>query len=44
MEENIGSISIGFTSDELKEIEIAALKIKPKGERYSEFSAKMIDR
>lgn len=42
--ENIGSSSIEFTSGELLEIETAVSKIKPQGERYSESSAKMIDR
>ena len=42
--ENIGSALIEFTSGELEEIEKAASKIKPQGERYSETSAKMIDR
>jgi aryl-alcohol dehydrogenase-like predicted oxidoreductase len=42
--ENIGSTSIELTSGELLEIETAALNIKPQGDRYSEGSAKMIDR
>ena len=44
LEENIGSTSIEFTASELKEIEIEASKIKPQGDRYSEGSAKLIDR
>jgi aryl-alcohol dehydrogenase-like predicted oxidoreductase len=42
--ENTGAISVKLTLNELKEIEIAASKIKPVGDRYSEGSAKMIDR
>jgi aryl-alcohol dehydrogenase-like predicted oxidoreductase len=44
LEENIGAESVSFTSDELKEIETAASEIKPRGERYSEGAARMIDR
>jgi len=44
LEENLGSVSINFTTDELKEIEFAVAKIKPEGGRYSENSEKMIDR
>lgn len=44
LEENIGAESIEFTSDEVREIETAASRIKPRGERYSEGAAKMIDR
>ncbi len=44
LEENIGSVAIEFTRDELTEIEAAASKIKPKGDRYSEDATKMIDR
>jgi len=44
LEENLGSVSVEFTSAELHEIEIEASKIKPQGHRYSEGSAKMIDR
>lgn len=42
--ENIGSTSIELTPGELQEIETAGSKIKPQGDRYSEGSAKMIDR
>jgi aryl-alcohol dehydrogenase-like predicted oxidoreductase len=42
--ENIGSTSIELTAGELLEIETGASKIKPIGDRYSEGSAKMIDR
>lgn len=44
MEENIGSVSIGFTSDELREIDTVISGLTPQGHRYSEGSAKMIDR
>jgi aryl-alcohol dehydrogenase-like predicted oxidoreductase len=42
--ENLGAASVGLTAGELLEIETAAVKIKPVGDRYSEGSAKMIDR
>ncbi|MFH0757673.1 MAG: aldo/keto reductase [Bacteroidota bacterium] len=44
LEENIASITVGFTREELQEIEIEASKMKAVGARYSEGSAKMIDR
>jgi aryl-alcohol dehydrogenase-like predicted oxidoreductase len=44
LNENIGSVSIELTSAELLEIETAGAKIKPQGDRYSEGSAKLIDR
>lgn len=44
LEENIGSTTVEFTKKELQEIEAEASKIKPQGDRYSEGSAKMIDR
>jgi aryl-alcohol dehydrogenase-like predicted oxidoreductase len=44
LEENTGSVSIELTPDELEEIETAASKLKPQGERYSGGSAKLIDR
>jgi len=42
--ENLGGALIEFNASELQEIETASKKIKPEGERYSEGSAKMIDR
>ena len=42
--ENVRSTSVKFTKEELQEIEIATSKIKAQGDRYSEGSAKMIDR
>jgi len=42
--ENIGAASLTLTSGELLEIETAASKIKSTGDRYSEGSAKMIDK
>jgi aryl-alcohol dehydrogenase-like predicted oxidoreductase len=42
--ENWGSASIELTPAELQEIETAASKIKPAGERYSGDSAKLINR
>jgi aryl-alcohol dehydrogenase-like predicted oxidoreductase len=44
LEENIGSVSVDITQEELKKIESEASKIKPTGDRYSEGFAKMIDR
>lgn len=44
LEENIGSTRVVFTKEELLEIETEASKIVARGERYSEGSAKMIDR
>ncbi|MFY9154250.1 MAG: aldo/keto reductase [Prolixibacteraceae bacterium] len=44
LEENLGSALIVFTPEEIQEIEVEALKIKPQGNRYSEGSARMIDR
>jgi aryl-alcohol dehydrogenase-like predicted oxidoreductase len=42
--ENLGAASLELTTDQLQEIEIAASKLKPVGNRYSEHSAKLIDR
>jgi len=42
--ENIGAISFELTTSELQEIETAAAKIKPVGDRYSGVSAKLINR
>jgi aryl-alcohol dehydrogenase-like predicted oxidoreductase len=42
--ENLGAASLELTTGELQEIETAAAKIKPVGDRYPEGSAKMIDR
>jgi aryl-alcohol dehydrogenase-like predicted oxidoreductase len=42
--ENLGAVSIYLSEAELKEIEIAASKIKPIGDRYSSGSAKLINR
>jgi aryl-alcohol dehydrogenase-like predicted oxidoreductase len=44
LEENSGSAMIGFTTEELQEIETEVSKIKAQGDRYSGGSAKMIDR
>jgi aryl-alcohol dehydrogenase-like predicted oxidoreductase len=44
LEENIASTAVEFTLEELQEIEIEASKMKAAGARYSEGSAKMIDR
>jgi len=42
--ENLGAASIELTNAELREIAIAAEKIKPAGDRYSGGSAKLINR
>jgi len=42
--ENIGSVSIELTADELLEIETAASKINVQGDRYTGASAKMVGR
>ena len=42
--ENLGSASVILSPGELQEIETASKKIKPVGDRYSEGSAKLIDR
>jgi len=44
LEENIASTTVTFTVEELEEIDAEAAKIIPQGDRYSEGSAKMIDR
>ncbi len=42
--ENLGAASVTLSGSELQEIETASAKIKPAGDRYSEGSAKLIDR
>jgi aryl-alcohol dehydrogenase-like predicted oxidoreductase len=42
--ENLGAASVTLSSDELLDIETASAKIIPAGDRYSEGSAKLIDR
>jgi len=44
LEENIGSVAIEFTADELNEIENASSKIKVQGERYPENLQKLVGR
>ncbi|MGE5427548.1 MAG: aldo/keto reductase [Methylococcaceae bacterium] len=44
LHENLGASSVVLTKGELQEIEAAAQKLEPVGERYSEGSARMIDR
>jgi aryl-alcohol dehydrogenase-like predicted oxidoreductase len=44
LEENIGSVNIEFTADELREIEDASSKIKVQGERYPEHLQKLVGR
>jgi aryl-alcohol dehydrogenase-like predicted oxidoreductase len=44
LHENLGAASITLNVEELREIETEASKIKPQGERYSEASARLIDR
>ena len=42
--ENMGASSVELSKSELQEIEVAAAKIKPVGDRYSGGSAKLINR
>lgn len=42
--ENAGAASLELSPVELEEIKMAVTKLKPQGDRYSEGSAKMIDR
>jgi aryl-alcohol dehydrogenase-like predicted oxidoreductase len=44
LSENIGSASVEFSSEDLREIETAASKIKVQGGRYPESSAKLVGR
>ncbi len=44
LEENIGSVGIEFTADELREIDNASSKIKVQGERYPEHLQKLVGR
>jgi aryl-alcohol dehydrogenase-like predicted oxidoreductase len=44
LDENLGSLSISLSSDELKNIDEASSRIKILGNRYSEAAQKMIDR
>ena len=44
LEENIGSVNIEFTSDELLEIDNASSEIKVQGERYPEQLQKLVGR
>jgi aryl-alcohol dehydrogenase-like predicted oxidoreductase len=44
LEENIGSVSIEFTADELREIDNASSEIKVEGERYPEHLQKLVGR
>lgn len=43
LEENIGSVDVELSDEDLKEIELAASKIAIQGQRYPESSQKMID-
>ncbi len=43
LHENLGATAIGFTADELQEINAASSKIDVQGDRYSEGNAKMIN-
>jgi aryl-alcohol dehydrogenase-like predicted oxidoreductase len=42
--ENLGAATISLSDNDLREIDTGAAKIRPVGERYSEASAKLIDR
>ena len=44
LEENIGSVAIEFTADELREIENASSEIKVEGDRYPEHLQRLVGR
>jgi aryl-alcohol dehydrogenase-like predicted oxidoreductase len=44
LEENMGSVNIEFTADELREIDNASSQIKVEGERYPEHLQKLVGR
>ena len=44
LEENLGAAAVELTADDLREIDSAAARIRVQGARYSESSARMIDR
>jgi aryl-alcohol dehydrogenase-like predicted oxidoreductase len=44
LEENLAATEVELTADDLREIDEAALDIKPQGHRYSESSERLIDR
>ena len=44
LEENLGAAAIEFSAEDRREIEDAAAKVEVQGERYSEQSARTIDR
>jgi len=44
LNENLGAVALEFTNDELQEMNIASLSIPVHGDRYSEGSAKLINR
>jgi diketogulonate reductase-like aldo/keto reductase len=44
LKENLAAAEIELSSEDLSKIEVAASKIRIRGERYPEVQAKMIDR
>jgi aryl-alcohol dehydrogenase-like predicted oxidoreductase len=44
LDENIGSVAVELTSDDLREIDNAASKITVQGDRYPEELQRLIDR
>jgi aryl-alcohol dehydrogenase-like predicted oxidoreductase len=44
LDENLGSLSVDLSPDEVREIDIASSKILIQGERYPEKSARLLDR
>jgi aryl-alcohol dehydrogenase-like predicted oxidoreductase len=44
LEENLGSVQVELSADELRDIEQTASQITIQGHRYSEGSQRMIDR
>ena len=44
LEENLGAANVELTSDDLRQLDVAASKIQVKGERYPESAQRMINR
>ena len=44
LEENLGTVDVELTADDLRQIDAAASRIAVRGDRYSEGSQRMIDR
>jgi aryl-alcohol dehydrogenase-like predicted oxidoreductase len=44
LKENLGAVAVQLSSEEIQEINTASSKIKVQGDRYSDSSAKLINR